>query len=156
VQFRWRVTEYFRNISHTAETTYRLLHVVFGEFRRRRVVACCTLSSSLIKTSRFTATKAYSKEKEEEGLKDVRKGREEKTCINEKFSTSGMFNTTPGESMDSELKDNRNLAQRYVGQWDSGRNHMVWTSLKEGEEVLLERGPKSATYFPRVESRSDS
>jgi hypothetical protein len=30
VQFRWRVTEYFRNISHTAETTYRLLHVVFG------------------------------------------------------------------------------------------------------------------------------
>jgi hypothetical protein len=104
----------------------------------------------------INATEAYSKEKKEGGLNDVRKEREGKSYINEKFSTSGLFNTMPEESVDSEQKSNKNLAQRYVGQWNSDQNRMEWTSLKEGEEVLLERDPKSATYFPRVESRSDS
>jgi hypothetical protein len=38
-----------------------------------------------------------------------------------------------------------------MGQWDSGLNKMVLTSLQEGEAIQLEKDPITNIYFPCVE-----
>jgi hypothetical protein len=53
-----------------------------------------------------------------------------------------------GELKKSELGK---LPQKCMGQWDSGLNKMVLTSLQEGEAIQLEKDPITNIYFPCVE-----